>query len=89
MAWLYGFGGVPRNPDTAAAWFKASGLPEGMMAVAVHQDQMGLKDEAVVWTERARSRGFGLPTRLQKRDHGMWTLHQDWSTDTEKAPPRW
>ena len=86
VAWLYGFGGLPRNPDTAVAWFHASGLPEGMMAVAMHK---GLGKEADVWKERAHSRGFGSPARLQKRDQGMWALHQDWSTHTERAPPTW
>ena len=34
VAYLYGFG-VRRDARTAAKWFELSGLPEGMMALAV------------------------------------------------------
>lgn len=31
VIWLYGYGGVARDPTLAAAWFKMSAIPEGLM----------------------------------------------------------
>jgi hypothetical protein len=35
VAWLYGFGGLQRDPAVAAEWFARSELPEGMRAMAL------------------------------------------------------
>lgn len=97
VALLYGFGDE-RQPDLAANWFAASGLPEGMAAVAMHRDAKGLKEEAEAWRQRATRLGFGTFWREKAR---MFTgaggvpnvdLHSNWEKHAPPGypvPPRW
>ena len=82
VAHLYGHGVARRNADVAAAWFEASGLPEGMYAVALHRRAAAiaaagagttprvahaLAADAARWEARARRLGFGQPWRKPAR----------------------
>ena len=98
IAHLYGYGVPRRDPDLAAEWFEASGLPEGMAAVAMHRDWMGRPEEAARWRERASRLGFGTPWRKPAREAtgtggaGGVDLHSNWEkhiTANEPRPPRW
>jgi len=57
-----------RDPDLAAEWFEASGLPEGLFAKSLYASSMGKKQEAEMWRERASLLGFGSSWRKQARE---------------------
>ena len=89
VAWLYGFGGVPRDPSVAAQWFRASGLPEGLMALSLFQRSQGLTDDADQLETRARRIGFGSHERLAMRDQSGFALHNHWTANPDDGPPTW
>jgi len=57
-----------RNPDLAAEWFEASGLPEGLFAKSLHASSVGREEEAEMWRKRAQLLGFGSFWRAQARE---------------------
>lgn len=84
VAHLLGLG-VPRaDPELAAAWFEASGLPEGLRAVSHYYDAAGRRDEARRWSSLAQALGDGAGWREKAREvagsggaggvelHSMW-----------------
>ena len=58
IAHLYGYGVEQRDIGLAAAWFEASGLPEGLVAKAMHSRAIGREAEATGFEERAKVRGL-------------------------------
>jgi hypothetical protein len=90
IAHLYGFARLPRNPDKAATWFEASGLPEGMMALKLHRSNMGLEAEADEWDAKSRRAGFDTVERSAGRDKVGFALHHKWAeVRGQKGPPAW
>ena len=91
VATLYGFAGRRRDPVEAAAWFEASGLPEGMMAYSLYLKGLGRTAEATLAQDRARQMGFGDLERPNKRDKALFSLHNNWAETkgTAGLPPRW
>lgn len=83
IAWLFGFAGLPRNPNIAARWFLASRLPEGYMAYSLYLKNMGRKREADKVVAKAKSQGF--PRNRNARDQALFSLHSKWP----KGPPEW
>jgi len=67
IAHLYGYGVPRRDPDLAAEWFGASGLPEGMVCVGMHKRANGNVEDAKVWETRARTLGYGSTWRQKAR----------------------
>jgi hypothetical protein len=67
---LYGYGRTDgrRDPDLAAEWFEASGLPEGLFAKSLHASSVGRKEEAEMWRSRASLLGFGSSWRKHARE---------------------
>ena len=82
VAWLYGYGGLQRNPKIAVKWFQKSGLPEGLMAMSLYKKSMGHKKAAKMLKKRAIGYGFG---NRPSRDQGLFGLHSAWP----KGPPEW
>ena len=96
IAHLYGYGVPRRSPDLAAGWFAASGLPEGMVAVAMHRRAVGNPEEATAWDRRARVLGYGSGWRGRARDatgsggSGGVSLNSAWPLRAgQPLPPRW
>mmetsp|Transcript_50832 Transcript_50832/g.91354 ORF Transcript_50832/g.91354 Transcript_50832/m.91354 type:complete len:528 (-) Transcript_50832:50-1633(-) len=67
LAHLYGYA-FPRDPNVAAQWFLACGLPEGLAAVAIHRDSLGDRSEASLFQARAIQMGYGSPWRKISRE---------------------
>ena len=82
VAWLYGFGGLKRNPSIAAKWFELSGLPEGMMAMSLYKKSKGKYKVAKRLERMATKYGFG---NRPSRDQALFGLHSNWP----KGPPNW
>ena len=83
VAWLYGYGGIQRNPAVAAQWFERSGLPEGMMAMSLYyNNRKGKKKVAKQLKRMAIKYGFG---NRPSRDQALFGLHSNWPT----GPPQW
>jgi len=57
-----------RDPDLAAEWFEASGLPEGFFAKSLHAGSVGRKEEAEMWLQRAKLLGYGSQWRQPARE---------------------
>ena len=98
VAHLYGYGMDVRDPDVAAEWFEACGLPEGMAAVAMHREGAGRRSEAKQFHARASRLGFGSEWRAKARLHtgsggvGHVELHSNWERHVAAVvpvPPRW
>ena len=96
IAHLYGLGVARRDPDLAAQWFEACGLPEGMFVVAMHRRASGKHEEAKEWEERASKLGFGKSWRKLARDRtgsggvGGVNLHSAWDRHLQpgqEGPP--
>ena len=68
VAHLYGHGVTRRDPALAAEWFAASGLPEGLHAVALHHAARGATRGASKWRAHAMRLGYGSPWRVQARE---------------------
>jgi TPR repeat protein len=82
VAWLYGYGGLKRNPNIAAKWFELSGLPEGMMAMSLYKKSKGKYKVAKRLKRKAKMYGFG---NRPSRDQALFGLHSNWP----KGPPKW
>jgi len=80
VAHLFGHGVLP-NADLAAAWFEASGLPEGLLAASFGADS---EDAAAALRSRATALGANAPWRAQARHltgaggTGGVALHSPW-----------
>jgi hypothetical protein len=76
VAWLFGFAGLPKNPNTAAQWFRHCGQPEGIMYYAHILREAGRLQEADAAEATARKQGF--PRKAALRDFGIYTLLANW-----------
>ena len=83
VAYLFGFAGLKRNPQTAARWFKAANIPEGFMAYSMYLRLTGRHAESK--RVKAVAKRMGFPRMAQMRDHMMFALHGAWP----KGPPQW
>lgn len=95
VAHLYGYG-VQRDPDRAAEWFEASGLPEGFFVVSLYHGAAGDVAEKERWEEHAKRLGFGAPWRKMAREQtgsggsGGVDMHSNWpERPGSPVPPRW
>ena len=98
VAHLFGYGvpGMLRDPDLAAEWFAACGLPEGMMAQSMHARSKGFSKKADALEARAKRLGWGTSWRVMARmrsGHGGSTginLNLDWPfAENGQRPPQW
>lgn len=68
MAHLYEYA-VEFDPDVAAEWFLACGLPEGLAAAARHFNAIGQSQKAEGFQKRAERMGYGSHWRRQAREN--------------------
>lgn len=66
----YGYGtrDGARDPELAAEWFEASGLPEGLFAKSLYLDAVGREEEAESYRRKAAILGFGSGWRQRARE---------------------
>jgi hypothetical protein len=89
IAHLYGLGVERADPQLAAAWFEASGLPEGLNAVALFHRANGRIEPARRYADQAAALGFGLPWRDLARQRSNVKLHSAWRRPGGPEPPEW
>ena len=87
VAHLFGHG-VRSDATLSAAWFEASGLPEGAILVAAHRAITGApRSEVHEWRRRAVNAGYGAGHRALARAStgtggaGGVSLHSAWPID--------
>jgi len=76
IAAFYGYGrsvvtdGQPqpqKDPNLAAEWFEASGLPEGLAARSMYEMSIGNKEKSILYEQRATLLGYGSSWRKEAR----------------------
>eukprot|EP00949_MAST-11_sp_MAST-11-sp1_P002617 g2617.t1 len=96
IAHLYGYGMAQRNPATAAEWFEACGMPEGMVAKGLYLRSQGQTTQAQAIEARAKTLGWGTQWYVQARKTtgsggaaGV-PLNLDWPITRDGVrPPEW
>jgi hypothetical protein len=90
VAHLYGQGVARADPQLAAEWFEASGLPEGLHAVSLYHQSNGRVANARYYADHAAALGFGRPWRDIARQRSNVKLHSAWRPrGGGPAPPQW
>ena len=56
-----------KDPNLAAGWFEASGLPEGLAARSLYEMSIGNKEKSILYEQRAKTLGYGSSWRKEAR----------------------
>ena len=97
MVHLYGFATTEQDTQLAAAWFEASGLPEGLAAAAMYYaSQVGGQQKASDLQRCALQLGYGTPWRVLAREKTGYggaagiDLNLAWPPNAQgQVPPKW